>query len=238
MNNPIRAVIIDDEQHCIDTLLYDIKRYCKDKIEVVGTATDVMAGSSLIKSAKLELIFLDIELPAVSGLDFLEMVDLDQVKLIFCTAHSQYAAPAYKYKAEAYLLKPIDGEELASVVERIYAERQQQDDNQILSNKLRLPDRDGLEFIDHSDIVFCQSENNYARIYLSNGEERLVSKTLKYLEERLPSSSFIRIHNSYIIHLQHLKKYLRADGGQVQLSNGAVLTVSKNYRERLKELLK
>ena len=237
MDNLMKALIIDDEQHCIDTLRYDLETSCSDFVEVVGAASDIAMGGKMIKEKRPHLVLLDIELPKMSGLDLLEIVDLHQTKVVFCTAHAQYAAKAYKYKAEAYLLKPVDGEELLNALRKIYEEWKADSNNEILKGKLRLPDREGLEFIDHEEIIYCQSNNNYATVFLSNGQERVISKTLKYIEERLPASSFVRIHHSYLINLLHLKKYLRNDGGQIEMSDGTLLAVSKHYRTRIKTLL-
>ncbi|MGB3183478.1 MAG: LytTR family DNA-binding domain-containing protein [Cyclobacteriaceae bacterium] len=232
----LRAIIVDDEQHCIDTLSFDLKRRCKEQVEVVATAKNAMEALSFISKDKPDILFLDIDLPGMSGLQFLEALGDLSVKVIFTTAHSKYAVPAYKFKAEAFLVKPIDTEDLEEVVGRLYEELSQQK-QRLFSDKLPVSSTKGTEFIALDQIVACESSSNYCLIHLASGEDRMVSKTLKAIEASLTGDEFVRIHQSYLINLRYLKSYLKTDGGSVELTNGKVYPVSKSYRPGLQRLL-
>ncbi len=233
----IRALIIDDEQHCIDTLRYDLYIACGDMVDIVGDARDVIAAAQLIQQQSPELIFLDMELAGSTGLELLEMIDRSRLKIIFTTAHSEYAVKAYKYKAEAYLLKPIDVDELKQEVEAVMDSIAKENPSEMLKGVLQLPDVEGMEFIKYGDILYLKADDNYVMVYLEDGSIKTASKTLKFIESKLPIGQFVRIHHSYIINIKYLKKYRKIDGGEVELKGGITIPVSKKYKERLLSLI-
>lgn len=232
----LKTILVDDEQHCLDTLSYDLEMCCGDRIEIVGTAQNAIQATALITSKKPELIFLDIELPGMTGLDFLESIGHLDADVVFTTAHSKYALEGYKFEVKGYLLKPIDPLELEQVVNRIYTSKQSDSTPSILDEKLPISDTSGTEFINFDHIVLCQSNNNYTILHLVNGQQKLVSKTLKRIESQLPKNQFIRIHQSSIINLQYVSKYLKNDGGQVELKNGQTIGISKSYKDSFLKL--
>jgi len=233
----IRALLVDDEQHCLDTLAHDLAMVCKEHVQIVGTATNFLEATGLINSKQPDLIFLDIELPGMNGLQFLETIELNHALVVFTTAHSKYALEGYRLNAQGYLLKPIDTDELLETVLRLKDLISIKKTN-TLSKKLSLPDAQGVEFIDFDSIIWCESDNNYSRIMLVDDPPKLVSKTLKYIESKLPPDQFVRIHHSRLVNLGHVRKYLNADGGQVLMSDDKILNVSKSFKQRFLALFK
>ena len=225
----LKTLLIDDEQHCLDTLSYDLNKHCAGQIEILGTAANAIEATAQINRIKPDLIFLDIELPGMSGIQLLESIGSLRAKLVFTTAYSQYAIEGYKFNASGYLLKPVDKDELIDVVLRIH--REQQSQLPTFDDKLSLRDAQGTEFIEFSEIRLCEASNNYTIIHFKNDQQKIASKTLKNIQNELPSNQFIRIHQSYIVNIAFIKKYLKSDGGTVELDNGKRYSVSKSYRE-------
>lgn len=232
----LKAAIIDDEIHCIETLAYDLKELHGDKIEIVYTARDSVEGMKQMSKTKLDLLFLDIEMPRLNGFDVLELIEGTSTKVIFTTAHSEYAIRAVGLKAEAYLLKPIQPDDLQEALERVY-KAFSPSENSTLKGKLPVPFADGIQFLPHEDILYCQSNGNYTEFFLTTNEKIIASKTLKHFGELLPEDQFVRIHKSYIINLSHMKRYLRIDGGMVCMANNVNLPVSRVNREKLLKLI-
>ena len=225
----LKTILIDDEQHCLDTLTYDLEKHCSDTVEILGTAGNAIEATGQINKVRPDLIFLDIELPGMNGIEFLESIGELEAKLVFTTAYSHYALDGYRFKASGYLLKPIDKDELVKVVSEIHLEKQKADT--VLKGKLSVKDSKGTEFIEFGSIRLCEASNNYTVLHLSDGTTKTVSKTLKTVLSELPEKDFIRIHQSYAINLKYLKKYLHEDGGTVQLDNDKKYRLSKGYRE-------
>lgn len=232
----LRTAIIDDEIHCIETLAYDLQEDHEDKVDLIFTSKNSVEAIKQINKTRPDLIFLDIEMPGLNGFDVLELLGDSETKVIFTTAHSEYAVKAVGMKAEAYLLKPIQPEELEGALNRVY-ESFYSVSNATLRNKLSVPYADGIQLVPHEDIVYCQSNGNYTELFLSTNEKIMASKTLKYFGEILPQEQFLRIHKSYIVNLRYLKKYLKTDGGVVFLGNNITLPVSRTNREKLLKLI-
>ena len=232
----LKAAIIDDEVHCIETLAYDLQEVYGDKIDIIFTAKDSVEGIKQIGKTRPDLLFLDIEMPRLNGFDVLELIEGTATKVIFTTAHSEYAIRAVGLKAAAYLLKPIQPEDLQEALDRVY-KTFLPPENTTLRRKLPIPYADGIQLIAHTDILYCQSSGNYTEFFLTTNEKIVASKTLKYFGELLPNDQFVRIHKSYIVNLLHLKRYLKVDGGIVCMSNNVNLPVSRINREKLLKLI-
>ena len=236
MEKKLRALIVDDEDHCIDTLRFDLGRLCKDWLIIVGEAKDVVSAMALLNKEKPDILFLDIDLPGMSGLQFLDSLGTIETKVIFTTAHGKYAIPAYKFKAEAFLLKPIASEELTEVVERLYKEMKD-NDHSFTQDKLSISDINGITFVAYNEIVSCESNDNYCIVTLKDGTKKTVSKTLKYVSEHIQDPSFLRIHQSYLINTSFIRRYLKRDGGSIEMIGGQIYPVSKSYKESVHNYL-
>lgn len=245
----ISAIIVDDETNGRENLKHLIYKFCP-QINIVGLASSAEQAVELVTSKNPELVFLDIEMPFKNGFDFLEMLPQIHFDVIFTTAFDHYAVRAIKFSALDYLLKPIDIEELKLSVQKLIQKRNTNESSEkkfqlLLSNlkvrntlqKIAVPTLDGLVFINISEIIRCEADNNYTRIYCTDTEPTLVSKTLKDYEDMLAGMNFFRIHHANLINLHHVKKYIRGEGGFVVLSDNITVEVSRRRKnEFLKQL--
>ena len=178
----LRAILIDDELECIDSLAYEIANYCPN-VEIVEKCQGGAEGVKAIHKHKPDLIFLDIDMPFINGFDVLEMVPNIDFEVIFTTAYDKYALQAFKISAVDYLLKPVDPEELKKAVKKVLVLRNKgntqeqinfliQQLNDLENNNVRkvaLPTFDGLEFVNLDDILYCQSDGSYSYVYYTDG---------------------------------------------------------------------
>jgi two-component system, LytTR family, response regulator len=244
----INAVIIDDENKGRMALKQKIADYCPE-VEIVGEASDGMQGRDTIERLKPNLVFLDIEMPKVNGFEMLNQLKDKKFYLIFTTAYDHYAIKAIKYAAFDYLLKPIDISELKSAIERINTTNLELVSDQIdllqqniknpkaVLNKLAIPTLEGLCFYPISELVYLEASSNYTNLFFIGGKKVVASKTLKDFEELLPEDTFFRPHHSYIINLNFISKYIKGDGGQIELMNGAVVDVSRRKKEEFLKVI-
>jgi len=245
----IKSVVIDDDMHSRNTIIHDIKTYCKE-VEVVGEANSVVTAVKLINEKKPDILFLDIELGDGTGFDILEICKDLKFKVIFITAYGSYGIKAIRFSAFDYLLKPVIPEELQGAIER-YKETEIKFDRKasvdyLLSNikgnkpkfnKIDLSFEDKTIFIELDDIIQCKSDSNYTIFHLKDKTTHTVSKTLKEYENLLSEFGFIRIHNSHLINIKHLKEFFKNDN-YVKMSDGSEIQVSTRKRENLINFLK
>ncbi|GLR15935.1 LytR/AlgR family response regulator transcription factor [Portibacter lacus] len=242
----VRALIIDDEDHCRSTLAKQIEWYCP-QVDVVGEGKSASEARILIKDLDPDLVFLDIEMPSESGFDLLKSLDRIKFKLIFTTAFDEYALEAFKVNAIAYLLKPIEGQELADALEKITVEKQDEVGQRLESlmkflaekdhiKKVALPVLEGLQFVLIDDIVRGEASGNYSTVYMKNGSSLFISKTLKYILEAINHSKFIRVHQSHFINMDYIHKYIRGKNGQIILDNGTAIPVSRSKKDEFLDL--
>jgi len=242
----ITCIIIDDEKPARDFLKKLIEQYYSNKIIVLETSDSVQKGVEVINKLHPELIFLDIEMKGEDGFQLFKYFDNVFFDIIFTTAHKEYAIEAIKHTAVDYLLKPINFIDLNDAIKRLerkqIATTNQQRTNALLENlntdssqfnKLAFPTSSGYELEKISNILFCEGMDNYSKIVTLQGREITVTKTLKYLEETLPQESFLRIHKSTLVNLNHITSYSRADGYSVTMSTGKKLNVSIRKNESL-----
>ncbi len=240
----IKVLLVDDEQHCLETLSWQLQRYCP-QVEVLGASNDARKAIEIVKKKEIDLIFLDIEMPHMNGFEMLEALKPINFEVIFTTAYDMFAVKAFKFCALDYLLKPIDKDELIKALEKFQTRTTSIRPEQLnllfqsLSQKgtpiqqVALPTMEGLEFVQAQDIIHCQSESNYTHIFLSGGKKLLISKTLKETSEILSDFNFLRVHHSHLINLNHVRKYVKGDGGYVVMSNEDTVNVSRSRKELL-----
>lgn len=234
----LNAIIIEDEANSREILSNYIKKYCPQVI-LKGEATSIKEGLELIHANDLDLIFLDVEMPFGNAFDLLEQVPDRTFETIFVTAYDQYAKDALNHHAAYYLTKPINIDELINAVDYVVEVRTKEDklQEQVLNTntknvkgKLTLPQQDGFQVLNVTDILYCKADDNYTEIYLEN-KKILVSKTLKYFEEALAEFPFSRIHKSYLVNVNEVVKYRKGKGGSVVISNGKELLVSASKKK-------
>lgn len=234
--------MIDDEMISLQNLKQKLVEFCPD-IEVAAIAQKPEEAIVLIRQHNPDVIFLDIEMPRMSGFRMLDEVNDLHFEIIFTTAYNHYAVDAIRAKAFDYLMKPVGIKDLQNCVERLmkhFAEKMEgrPDAPRIYhppfksqEEKISIPTNDGLEFIPVKSIVHIVSSSNYSKIFLSDGKNLFVTRLLGEFEEMLAPYNFFRIHNSHLINLTYIKKYIRGEGGQVIMQNGEVIDVSRRKKD-------
>jgi len=240
--NMLKAIAIDDEKDALEIITNQIGQHCSD-IDLVDTCASGFEGVKSIHTHKPDVIFLDVDMPAMNGFQMLEMFEEVDFEVIFTTAYDQYAVDAFRISAIGFLLKPIDSEELVNAVNRLSTRHEEhlfkQHYDKLLHNlneqntnkQIAFPTREGFEFIYSEEIVYCEADGNYTKLYLTDGSKRMFSRLLKETEALIESYRFCRIHQKYLINLDYVKKYKRGDGGTVVLSNKQSLPVSRYFKE-------
>lgn len=234
----INSIIIDDEPGNIITLSELLKAYCPE-VSVIGTAPDPRKGADLIDELSPALVFLDIEMPYGNAFDMLDKLAPVKFEVIFITAFNSYAIKAFKYAALDYILKPVNINELKDAVQKVSTRLEEKTMNSrinfLLSNlkqenpvsqKIGLPTSDGFLFEYLDNIMHIQAEGSYCSVFIKGKKKELVSKNLKEFEDILPSSVFCRVHHSYIININFVKKYYKGRGGYVEMEDGASIEIS------------
>lgn len=241
----LKAVIIDDEIESIRALQIELNKYCP-QVQVVYTFTSAQEAIINLKEAKIDLLFLDIELGEMTGFDLLESIGVCPFDIIFETAYDDFAIRAFEVAAMGYLLKPFNKEQLISAVNRVEKKRfSPQPAYQVLLENLRntnnekliVPTEDALEVIYIHDIIYLQSENNYTRIFLQDSGEFLSSKTLKKFEALLVPAGFFRCHHSYLINLKQVRRFMKGINERLIMSNKHEVYVSRSKRNELLKVL-
>jgi two-component system LytT family response regulator len=246
----IRAIIVDDELHCINRLKELLDDQPSERVAVLGYFQTVEEGLKGIRALQPDLLFLDIRIGEQSGFDLLKEVGNHSFEVIFTTAYDRFAVQAFKFSALDYLLKPVDREDLQHALEKMKSRSSASElkqkleavfENMKLSSKamkkISIPTINGLVMVPLGDIVRCQSEINYTIIYLQDKQKLVVAKTLKEYEELLADYDFFRVHNSHLINLAYIKSYQKGKGGMIRLTDGTEIEVSLRRKEEfLKKL--
>lgn len=238
----INYVLIDDEPKNTRILQKMLEEFCPDTC-CAGLAASAEEGEDLIRKVSPDLVFLDIQLSKEDAFNLLERLLPVKFEIIFVTAYNEYAVRAFRYSAIDYLLKPVNIQELSTAVQRAAQKLKQRDANGQLHNlltslrnpgitqhKLALPNAECLTFIAIEDIVRCEASGGYTFFHMSNGEKLLSTRTIKEYEELLPPEMFMRIHNSHIVNLMHVKKYYRGRGGYIEMDGKTTIEVSTRRR--------
>ncbi len=240
----MKTIIIDDEAQARESLKRMLNTLCRD-IEIIAEAGSIRSASEAMQEHAPDLVFLDISLPDGNGFDLIPEINRLGIKVIFITAHDEYAVQAFKVSAADYLLKPVDPSELCNAVKK--ARLMVENDhltmlNALIANldkqdgelsKLVLKTSDSIFIVDISDIVRLESEGNYTRIFPVNKKPLMVSRTLKEYEEILKNSGFIRPHNSHLVNFDYVSRFDRSDGGYLVMKDGKIIPVAVRKKESL-----
>ena len=245
----IRTVIIDDEPGNIATMKKMVAEYCPD-IELLGTANDIHQAEKLIHLHQPDLILLDIEMPHGNGFDLLNNLAPINFEVVFVTAFNAYAIQAFKYSAVDYILKPVSINDLKNAVIKVKSRLEKNQLNKridsLLENlktessgrkKISITTPDGIVFEELENIMYLQGENNYTTLFLKNKHKEVAARAIGELEELLPLKTFCRIHRSYIININCIKKYYKGRGGYVVMEDGTSIEVSVRKRDEFLRLL-
>lgn len=247
----LKAFIVDDEFQS-RSFLAGLLAQNFAEIELAGTAANVKDGLAGIKAYKPDIVFLDIQLNGETGFDLLNHFQAINFALIFTTAFDRYAIKAFRFNAVDYLLKPIVVEELREAVNKVIkhtaspqpVSRQQVEQLYLdiknpkkIHDKIAIPTMDGFVIIPVKEIVYCRANSNYTEFYLMDNKSILSSYTLKQYDEILTGQSFFRAHRSYLINLMHVKMYRRGEGGEIVMSNGHEIELSRTHKGEFLHLL-
>lgn len=240
----ITATIVDDEPYCCETLVTLLERYCPDIkiLDICYSGADVLKS---FKEKRPDILFLDIEMPHMNGFELLEKLSDINFELIFTTSYDQYAIKAIRFSALDYLLKPIDREELQKAVQKAVSRMkhplpqqieillQKLNQPAIPVNKIAIPTMEGLQMISVESVISCNADSNYTILLLKNKQKIVASRSLKDIEEMLEEYSFARVHNSWLVNLNEVEKYVKGEGGFLQMSDGTNIDVSRSRKEIL-----
>ncbi|MEL6944171.1 MAG: LytTR family DNA-binding domain-containing protein, partial [Bacteroidota bacterium] len=209
----LKAILIDDEPNCLKVLEWELQNSCPN-VEILALCNSGKDGLKAIQQHQPDVIFLDVDMPYMNGFEMLELIPDIDFDVIFTTAHDEYAVKAFKINAIDYLLKPIDEDELKTAVAKVEKNQKktstkgvvvEDDPRKNIIRKIALPTFEGLVFVEVDQIIYCQSDNNYTKIFLKTDKDLFISKTLKELEELLGNYHFYRVHNSYVVNLNEIK---------------------------------
>lgn len=243
MLRKLRTILIDDEPNSLDALTLDLQ--FTEQVEIIGTYSDPLSGLKALQDDPPDLLFLDVEMPKMNGFELLHHLGPVKFAIIFVTAYSEYALKAFQVSAVDYLLKPVDEDDLSVALEKAAKWLQEPTEGSgrlqklteyvrqttPLVSKIALPTLEGLRFVQYKDIVYCQADSNYTYVVLNSDKKILISKSLKFLEQKLPAEFFCRVHQSFLVNLNHIDRYVRGKSGHLVLDNGRTIPVARRKRD-------
>ena len=244
----IRCVLIDDEADSLEVMEMLLKTYCP-QVKIEAACSSAELGIAAINQYRPDVVFLDIEMPNMNGFDMLETFDELFFDVVFVTAYHQFAIKAFRYSALNYLLKPVDPEDLTETIRRIEKNMAPPMKEQLALlmqsvnntgsraiSRLALTTSYGMLFVETKDIIYCESDNNYTHVKMTGGKKILVSKTMKEIDETLSGENFYRIHNSFLINLTHIQKFVKGDGGYVVMDDDTTVSISRTKKQEFLDL--
>ena len=245
----MKAILIDDEKNALEILEWQLQTYCP-QVQIAAICNTADQGIAAISRHDPQLVFLDIEMPIKNGFEVLLKFPEAKFEVIFTTAYNQFALKAFRFAAFDYLLKPIDADDLVKAVQRYERKQvhndfkeqmdiliQQYKQPDILPEKVSFTTQQAIHFIKPETIVYCESDSNYSTLFFIDGTRLVISKTLKDVEEILAHYHFLRIHHSFLINLKEVGRYIKTEGGAIEMSNGAQLPISRKKKEEVMNML-
>jgi len=248
MNQKIKAIIIDDEERARRVLSSMLNEFCSEEIEIVSICQNVPQGVLEINRKKPDVVFLDIEMPDYSGFELLEFFKDVDFEIIFVTAYNKYALRAFEVSAIDYILKPVRIDQLENAVKKLKTKLRltMTDRLELLKinlqtekiKKIAVPVSDGLILVKVNEISHIDADGSYAKVYLIDGANMLVSKKLKYFEDLLSNQEiFYRIHRSHLINISFVKKYNRHES-EITLENNQTIKVARDKKVEFERVIK
>ena len=246
MESNIRVVIIDDEKNARNALKIVLEEFAP-QLQLAGMAASAREGMELIKEQEPDVVFVDIQMPFMTGVELMESFGaVRNFEIVFLTAFNNYAQEAFRLKAFDYLLKPIRIPDFLAVVEKLETHLARPAGQGHLDrlkrsfdDRLAIPSADGVEFITIADIVRIEAAGSYAKVFLLDGQVKLFSKNLKAMEELLQDHPFFRAHKSHLINLRHIQKYAPyKDGGTIIMVDNSETILSRRQKEAFVALYK
>jgi two-component system LytT family response regulator len=241
----IACAIIENDPLAKDSLSNLINTNFCEELMVIGSASSATKGLELIRQKSPELIFLDIELPQQAGFYLFTYLFTQNIDVILISSNREFVISAFKSTSTDYLTKPFNLPDLRACIDRLKKKKSAQGSTnetvkQLISNlkmgasyqeKIALPTTDGFQVIHFNEILYCQASENYSYVNMVTGDSFLITKTLKSIEELLPSSSFFRIHKSILLNINYVKSFSRKDGFTVTLENKQQFEIATRRHE-------
>ena len=251
----IKTILVDDEPRGLTSLQKLLEFNCPE-LEIVSACDNADEAIKKIQLLKPGIVFLDIAMPEKNGFDLLHELGEINFEIIFVTAHNDFMMQAFRFSAVDYLLKPVEDNLLIEAVKRAakkFEEKTPGNNIDILLHNLHnrnewqkmkicIPSLKGFRVVKLSEIIYCEASSNYTNFHFIDRSVICASKPIHEFETLLEDSGFVRIHKSFVINLEHVKEYLRGEGGTVILSNGHEVEVSRRKKEvfmnKMKEFYK
>ncbi|MFV0304821.1 MAG: LytR/AlgR family response regulator transcription factor [Moheibacter sp.] len=227
----LRILLIDDEVKSIKSFQWELENSCKD-VEVLATFTNPLEALDFLRKNSVDCVFLDVEMPQMDGFGFLNSFPTRDFTVVFVTAYDNYAIEAIKQAAVDYLLKPVNKEDLIATIEKVKSLKREEKFVNIslaVTQKYAFSVAGRIIYLKPEELVYCQSDGNYTRIFLSNNKSIYITKKIKEVHSKLNSNLFERVHNSYVINMLKVKEYFKTDG-YVLLESNAKIPVSRSKR--------
>ncbi|MBE7169247.1 MAG: response regulator transcription factor [Williamsia sp.] len=245
----LKVLLVDDEERATDALRLMIQKAVPE-IQQVWTCNDARKAAEMIHHLQPGLVFLDIQMPHLTGFELLQKMPNKNFKIIFTTAYNEYAVQAIRFSAFDYLLKPVDIEELQASVQRFLAGSEDYKEQfELLKNimhnisvpsanefRLALPAREGIHFLQPQEIVRCEAIGNYTKFFMDGGRSYLSTKTLGEYDNLLSSHNFIRTHRSHLVNLRFIS--FVDHEGWVVLKDKTRVELSRRRKEEVLNALK
>jgi len=246
----MKAILIDDEPHNLSNLRSLLATYCPS-VEVCAVALNAEEGKKALSKHQPDLLFLDIQMPEQDGFELLRSLAECDFEVIFVTAYDQYAIQAMRFSAVDYLLKPVAISELQNAVERATKQRALKVQNQQIGHLMRwlkaqsqqeelqiaLSSWQETRFVKTSEIIRCESSNNYTTFFLTDGSALVVSKPIYEYDDLLSSHGFLRCHQSHLVNKTFIKSWKKDVGDVLLLTNGARVPISRGKKDAIKKAL-
>lgn len=232
-----KVILVDDEKHFCD-YLSELLQSNFPEIEIAATARNAEDAFVMIQQHKPDVVFLDVEMPGMNGTELLAQFSKPEFEVVFTTSHDKYAFKAIKYQALDYLLKPVSKMELAKAIEKLKAKRQAATSTFAgAAKKIPIHSTEGITLIEVSNIIRCEADNNYTTFYLQDGKKILTTKPIGELDDMLNKLGFFRSHKSHLINLQYLTRYVKTDGGYLEMADGSQVSLARGKKDELLVLL-
>jgi two-component system, LytTR family, response regulator len=245
----LKAILIDNDYRDREILELLLRKYCVEEVFIAGNAETVTKAYQLVLETKPDLIFLDVELGMETGFDLLSKFTDFSFKVIFVTAYDRYALQAIKFNALDYLLKPIEITELVRAVQKTMKTNTVSIDAELKNlihtlshphhknNRVAIPMVNGYKMIAVEEIQYCEAQKEYTYIHCTKEPVICSSLNLGEYEELLQGYAFFRVHHSYLVNKDHVKQYIKTDGGELVVGNNILIPVSRRKKQEVLDWL-
>lgn len=236
MHNKITCIITDDEPKMVELLADSLSEFYPE-IEIVGKYHDWKSSLTGIKTMQPDILFLDISMPEKTGFDLLELIPNLNAEVIFVTAHTEFALDAFNFDVCGYMLKPINDKALVKTIDRAIArialKKKAIVPIENKSGKIGIPDDTGIRYVNINDIIYCETYNRYTKV-VTTDVEIISSYNIGKYQETLTNDFFYQIHRSFIINLNHVKRYDAT--GAVIMTTGIEIPISKKHKDEFLQM--